>query len=137
MQGLHMQRLKKLTINIVLYTLLGFAYYVFIKLTGLRLPCVTYELFHFLCPGCGITRMCIALIEGDIILAFRQNAFVLCLLPFLAVWGIYKAYKYVCNKEPGLFLWEKIVFIIVFLIAVTFSILRNLEAFVFLAPIPW
>lgn len=37
-------------------------------------PCFTYAAFGIYCPGCGLTRSVIALINGDILLSLRQNA---------------------------------------------------------------
>lgn len=137
MQDFQPKRLKALCDNIIKYFLLGVVYYIFIKLTGWRIPCTSMMLFNKLCPGCGTTRMCVAMIEGDFALAFRQNQAVFVLLPFMFAWGMYKAYKYVFNKKPGLFLWEKIMLIVVILGLFLFAILRNLPGFEFLAPIPW
>lgn len=137
MKDIQKQRLKKIIIYISQFTLLGIIYYAFIKLTGMKLPCISYTIFGFHCPGCGLTRMCIAIIEGDFRLAFRQNMFVFCLLPFIIIWSLYRAYKYIFNEKYESTFTEKIIFIIVFFSAVTFAVLRNLPGFEFLAPIPW
>lgn len=137
MNEFHPERLKKLLIRIATYILLGLAYYAFIKLTGLKIPCVSYTVFHFHCPGCGLTRMCVALIEGNISLAFRQNAFAFCLLPLFLVWATYNGYCYVFNKEQNPTWWEKVIIVVVFVTAIVFSVLRNLPQFEILAPIPW
>ncbi len=131
------EKLKKLIIRTVSYILLGLLYYVFIKLTGLKIPCFSYTFFKFHCPGCGLTRMCVALIEGNVALAFRQNAFAFCMIPLFLAWASYNGYCYVFNKEPKSTWWEKLIIVIVFLISVVFTVLRNLPAFEFLAPIPW
>ncbi|MBQ3022996.1 MAG: DUF2752 domain-containing protein [Clostridia bacterium] len=129
------ERLKKLVKEIIKYGFIGLSYYVFIKLTGKRIPCISHAVFKFYCPGCGVTRMCVALLEGDFALAFRQNSFVFCLLPLLLIWSFYKGYRYVWGKETDLNLAEKIAAIIIFLSAVAFSVLRNLPSFEFLVPI--
>lgn len=46
-------------------------------------PCDTYTLAGIYCPGCGLTRCILALMEFDILLAFRQNAVVVLLLTAL------------------------------------------------------
>lgn len=137
MCGFHADRLKKLTVKILKYILIGFAYYIFIILTGLKIPCISRVLFNLYCPGCGVTRMCMALLSGNFSLAFRQNQFVFCLFPVLVVWGIYKGYKYVFNKKTAINKAEQIVLILVFIVAVTFAVLRNLQGFEYLAPLPW
>ncbi|MBQ8515814.1 MAG: DUF2752 domain-containing protein [Ruminococcus sp.] len=43
-------------------------------------PCNTYELLGIFCPGCGLTRCMLALMHGNVWLAFRCNAVVVLLL---------------------------------------------------------
>lgn len=49
-------------------------------------------MFHTLtgleCPGCGSQRMIHALLHGDIAGAWRHNAFLLCLTPWLLLLGL-------------------------------------------------
>lgn len=52
------------------------------------LPCPVYTLFRIYCPGCGGTRAIYALLDGDFMLALRNNAlyfscFIMCLLFWL------------------------------------------------------
>lgn len=50
-------------------------------------PCPLYALTGTFCPGCGSTRVMLALSEGDLALAWRQNPLVIFALLFLAgVW---------------------------------------------------
>lgn len=45
---------------------------------NIQLPgCITYTAFGIHCPGCGMTRSVIALVNGDILLSLRQNAFII------------------------------------------------------------
>ena len=137
MNKIQPERLKILIIRIASYLFLGFAYYFFIKLTGLKIPCLSYVIFKIHCPGCGLTRMCVALIEGNIQLAFRQNALMFCLIPVFLIWSSYNGYVFLFDKEHKFKTLNKIVILIVFLSAVVFTVLRNLQQFEFLAPIPW
>lgn len=47
--------------------------------------CAFHALTGYDCPGCGSQRMLHALLHGDIAGAWRANAFILCLIPLLAL----------------------------------------------------
>ncbi len=50
-------------------------------------PCPVHRYLHLLCPGCGGTRACIALLHGNLREAWQHNAFLLLLSPLLALRG--------------------------------------------------
>ena len=58
----------------------GLAYFLFIRLTGLGLPCFYLKTTGYLCPGCGSTRMFLALSRLDLAAAFSYNPVVLILV---------------------------------------------------------
>lgn len=76
-----------------------------------------------------------ALISGDIKAAVQYNLLLMSLIPVFAVFGTRRAVIYVKtgNSEPDKI--EAVVILIVFVATVAFWILRNTEAFAFLAPI--
>lgn len=113
---------------------LGVAYLVFCRLTGWGIPCIFQLITGWYCPGCGLSRMCIALSGLDIYAAARANIFALCLLPLGGGWLVYRAVKYVRTGS-----WEEPVAItvcydVLVVLAILFGVLRNLEAFAVLAP---
>lgn len=59
--------------------LIGGIYFAVIKLFHITLPCLFYTITNKLCPGCGLTRMCIALLRFDFksAFAYNQGAFIL------------------------------------------------------------
>jgi len=122
--------LKKLMIIL----LAGAAYFLFMKLTDISIPCIIKLITKKHCPGCGLTRMCISIISGDIASAIRYNILITFLLPFIAVFGIRRAILYVKTGNTETDLPEKIFAIIVFVLMIVFWILRNTEAFSYLAP---
>ena len=70
---------------------LGTVYLVWLLLTGIRIPCPFYELTGLPCPGCGTTRMFLALFRLDLPAAFAYNppmflAFFLWNAVALALW---------------------------------------------------
>ena len=127
------KRIKKLK-TILWILLVGFAYLVWVRVTNIRIPCVFYLLTHKFCPGCGITRMIVAVTKLDFKAAFKCNALVLLLLPFLCAIFLYKTIKYVKNgknEDPKLI---KIFYIVAFVLSVAFWVLRNMPRFSWLAP---
>lgn len=53
--------------------LMGLAYLLFCRLTGWSLPCPFHYLTGLSCPGCGLTRLLLALAEGNLPAAFAAN----------------------------------------------------------------
>lgn len=78
------QRTKKIGIYLVAAAAIGYIYAIFVKYTGLALPCVFHSITGLECPGCGITRMCVYLLHLDFKNAFYSNQMLFILLPVLA-----------------------------------------------------
>lgn len=67
----------------VLVLFFGTLYAVWVRKTGIMIPCVFRLLTGFLCPGCGVTHMIMALLRGDLKDAWRSNAFLLLTGPYI------------------------------------------------------
>ncbi len=80
------------------------------------------------CPGCGITRMFVALFHGNIYQAFRYNPLVFIELPIIAI--LILLYRF--NKKSRKVV--NILFIILLVITIVYGVLRNIPFFYFLAP---
>ena len=106
--------------------LVGFSYLV-ISYLGFGISCPIHSLTGFFCPGCGSTRAIKALINGDISLAFHNNALLLLSPAFVAIGLAIEKYS---QRRIWLYLFIATVFIVV----VTFTIIRNQEGSV-LAPL--
>jgi hypothetical protein len=70
----------------------GITYY-FIARAGYGLHCLFSDIFHIDCPFCGLTRMCVAIIELRFKDAFYFNMSAFMLLPVCI--GLYLKYGYV------------------------------------------
>ena len=112
----------------------GLGYYAFVRLTGWGIPCLFYLLTGRFCPGCGVSRMCMALLELDLEGALRSNALVLSLLPVGLVLGLRRWILYIRTGSTEVDRLETVVLIPVGLLTAAFWILRNLPSFSFLAP---
>ena len=95
--------------------------------------CQFHRLTGLNCPGCGMTRALYALLHGNFPTALRDNALLVFGLAAAAIRGVWFSAKFFCGREngdffPAKFLWPLLV------VALVFTVLRNLPAFAFLSP---
>lgn len=117
--------------DIIVLIVIFLIYAVLIISFDIGIPCVFYEITGLYCPGCGITRLCLSLFEGDIYQAFRYNPIIFIDLPILFILFVLNIFLK-NNKNI-----KKITdVIIIFLAAITiiFGVIRNIPIFSFLAP---
>lgn len=113
---------------------IGLAYALWVRFTGLALPCPIRLATGLWCPGCGVTRMCLALLQLDFAGAWRANPGLLLLLPLLL--GLLgqlalrrvKRGKAVLSRRQNALVWAMAAAMLIYGVA------RNLPAFSFLAP---
>ena len=94
--------------------------------------CITKELFHIYCPGCGTTRMLNSLLNFNVLEAFRYNPVMFILSIISSIYIIYISIIYIIKDKiilPNI----KILYLIV-AILIIFMILRNIPEFSFLRP---
>ncbi len=115
--------------------LIGAAYFVFMKLTGLAIPCILYKITGKYCPGCGITRMILALLRFDFYTAIRQNCLLFFLLPCFLIYSLWKSVYYIKTGKRYSGRVEQVAILVAFVLVVAFWIMRNMPAFSFLAPV--
>ena len=126
-------RLRRIAAKAALVCGIGLAYACFVSITGWGIPCLFHTLTGLYCPGCGITRMFLALLRLDFLTAARHNLFVLCLLPAGAVLLVCKTRQYVKTGRTDMGLAEKVGYIVVFALCIVFTLLRNSDIVPFLA----
>ena len=122
-------RLKKLLMNIFLLGMAGLLYGIFVSYTGLAIPCLFRKVTGLLCPGCGVTGMCVALLHLNWRGAFSCHPvlFVL-LLPLTAVF-ICGAAGYVQNGRFRFARWQNLILYVSVAALVIFGVVRNLVRF--------
>ncbi|CAI3361527.1 Protein of uncharacterised function (DUF2752) [Enterococcus cecorum] len=102
----------------------GFGYYLWLNFTHLGIPCPFRTITGWLCPGCGITHMLIALIQLDFHTAYLENPFLLLTLPFLIGEIIYQRYLQLTKQvNPQ---WNQVLLWLYVIALIIFGILRNL-----------
>lgn len=128
-------RLKKLITTLTVIFSVGILYYIFIKVSGFAVPCVIHQLTGIYCSTCGITRMFVALFELDIVLAARNNLLALLLIIPTILFVANKGIKYVKYGVLKFTKFEKLCAVILLILLVAFTVLRNIPGFELLRPI--
>ena len=103
------------------WLLTGLGYLLFVEATGCSLPCPVHWLTGWQCPGCGVTRMMLALAQGDLSAAWRSNPAILLASPFLLLLMLQAERK--DSTEPR---WASVLGIGLILWFLGFGIWRNL-----------
>lgn len=103
--------------------------YIFIRVTGLAIPCIFRKITGFLCPGCGITRAILAAVRLDLAKAFAYNQFMFIALPALAYIIVKNDYVFVRYGNRKLSRFDNILIFICIAGAVMFAVLRNVMRF--------
>lgn len=98
------------------------------KVFNFTIPCLFHEITNLYCPGCGITRMFLALFKLDFYQAFRYNPLVFILLILSIVYFLVKKIGKLNFKFPNYIYYYLLVIVIIY------GILRNIPLFSFLAP---
>ncbi len=118
---------KDYIICIIIFGVMAILYLRF----GIAIPCIIKTVTGLWCPGCGITRLCLALADGKIYQAFRYNPIIFVDVPLILITFIIK--KIFKNKEEAKKL-NNIIYIFLIIITIIFGVLRNTPYFSFLAP---
>ena len=93
---------KRYVVSAAILLAAGIAYLIFVRLTGLAIPCVFRLVTGFKCPGCGITTMCIHTSKLQFRSAFWDNIFLFVTWPYIIFAIIYSFFcKRVKKKNPA------------------------------------
>lgn len=127
-------RLKKLLIKAALICGVGLGYAFFSSVFHWGIPCPIHAVTGLYCPGCGVSRMSLALLRLDVTEAASWNIGVMVALPFAAVVFVYQAVRYVKTGDARMRRWQDVLIWVMIGWLLVFTVLRNLPWFSFLAP---
>ena len=120
------KRARKIIIVLSLIITGGFLYGLFFTATGIGIPCLFNKVTGLLCPGCGVTHMCISLMQGDIEGAMRCNIMLFFTLPIILFIGVSYLFYYIRDGICYLPKWQNKTLYILIGLFLLFGILRNL-----------
>ncbi len=98
------------------------------------IPCLFHAATGFLCPGCGVSRMCLRLLRLDLAGAFCANAAVLLLLIPGIPMAVLLALRYIRTGEFRLSRLQTASIWVAVGLLLLFGLLRNLTPFSILRP---
>ncbi|MCQ4635942.1 DUF2752 domain-containing protein [Anaerovorax odorimutans] len=93
---------------------------------GWWLPCVFNQITGLKCPGCGVSRMCLAILRFDFSRAFSWNPAVFICLPFLAYLLAYLCVRYIRYGDLTMRRWQQTGCWIMVALLLIFGVFRNL-----------
>lgn len=104
----------------------------FFIVSQLHYECPWLSILHIYCPGCGGTRMIFSMIHLDFYQAFRYNPL---LFIMIIVGLIYLLFMIVYYIKKKVILLPSKKFLYLFIgILIIYTIMRNMDAFVYLIP---
>lgn len=122
------KRALKLLALLTVLAVGGAIYVIICKAIGFGIPCLLNKITGLQCPGCGISRMFISLLEGDFISAWNYNCCVLVMLPVFIYFAVRLGYVYIKNNNMVLYNAETAILVIMIVILLLFAVWRNLSS---------
>jgi hypothetical protein len=102
------------------------AYYSLLTFFNVGIPCLFHKITGLLCPGCGITRMILAILHLDFKSAFQYNSVIFVFSPVIIYFIIRLYISWLKSESYKLSLLENIVVYIMLIVLLIFGIIRNL-----------
>lgn len=118
-------RLRKVAAYGMILLVAGFCYGIFVQKTGLAVPCLFRQVTGFQCPGCGVTRMCVALLQLDFAKAFQSNQALFLLAPVMGIVFLKYLVDYIRNGTWKLNQTQTYILYVCIAVLVIFGIARN------------
>lgn len=104
----------------------GLVYALWVVRTGLAIPCPFHAVTGLLCPGCGVTTLCMALLRLDFPAAWRANPVLLALLPLIAFLALRLAVRQIRTGQARPRPWESALGWAIAVLLVLWGVVRNI-----------
>lgn len=104
-------------------------YGLFVSKTDIGVPCFFNTITGLQCPGCGVTHMCIALMQGDIRSAWQSNAMLCILSPVLLFIIADYFLRYIRIGRWQILKWQSITLYGMIGLLLLFFVYRNIVQF--------
>ena len=101
-------------------------YYFMLVHFNLGVPCLFHKITGLLCPGCGITRMILAIMRLDFKSAYQYNQVIFVSSPFIIYLCIRLYISWLISRPYILSLVEKVLVYVFIIVLLIFGIYRNL-----------
>lgn len=120
------KRLQKVGTCVVALVLAGIGYGLWVQRTGLAVPCLMHLVTGLKCPSCGVTGMCVALMQLDFATAYQRNQVLFVLAPVLGIVFFKYLMDYIKTGKWQLNRLQKGILYVSIAILVIFGIVRNI-----------
>ena len=120
------KRIKRVTLWVVLFVLAGLLYALFVRLTGFGYPCFFHLITGLNCPGCGITRAALKILQLDFVGAVKQNAFLVPIVLYVGWIFFYTIRRYIKTGVFGLDSGCRVVDVIFVVLLLIWGVVRNI-----------
>lgn len=119
-------RLKEVLWKTGVIICIGLLYAFIYMKTDLHIFCMFNKVTGLLCPGCGISAMCISILQLDFAQAFYYNGAIMLALPILILLTISILWNYIRLGNGRLVKWQRVLSWMLLVYFLGFGILRNL-----------
>ena len=120
------QRLLRVILWTALLAGVGLLYGFFVSRTGIAIPCIFHLVTGLKCPGCGVTRMCVALMHLDFKSAYGYNQMIFILSPVLFLIFLTCVVGYIRNGCWETNRMQNVVLYVCIALLIGFGIARNI-----------
>ena len=104
---------------------LGILYIAVHKATGFHLSCPFYGLTGLYCPGCGVSRMLLNILELDFMSALSSNCVLFVMTPYFAVIILKYLLRYIISGKRGISAFDNRLCYCAVAILLAFAVVRN------------